>query len=564
MDDEDDVVPAITTKNLNHLGIVAATLRDNRIGERIDFLLGEQQVTAKVTLGQCVSAMILNGLGFANRALYLVSRFFIDKPVDILLGRGIEASDLNDDTLGKALDIIADYDQTRFFADIAFPIALELKQVGRYRWIDSTSFSLEGDYDGWEGDEENPPQLIRITHGFSKAGRPDLKQVMMSLVMVGPAGIPIWAEPQDGNSSDKKTFHEIRRRVNEFAAQFQPETDTCWVADSVMYSKDKLLSPEVQDFWITRVPETITEAKKLVTRNVGKQKWEKLEDGYEVYPVRSKYGGVDHRWLLIFSAQAYEREMKTFTRNLVREKEEITQALWHLSNEEFTCEADALKKFREATKKYRYHRAKVVAVITKKKYHKKGRPGPNEIPDQVYCLQLKFVENKKAVKKALISKGRFILATNDLNEKRLPDKKVLTEYKNLQRNERGFRMLKDPWFLVDKIYLKTPNRIAALMSVMALTLLVYNLGQYKLRENLKAEKETLPNQLDKEVSNPTLRWVFQLMTGVAVVTICQGGAKKRLVANLNSIQKKIVNFFGPEAMKIYGLWTERLVRCGSG
>jgi transposase len=267
----DNSVPVLTTKNLNHLGIVAATLRDNRIGERIDLLLGEKrQVTSKVSLGQCVSAMIINGLGFANRALYLVSRFFVDKPVQLLLGPGVEAEDLNDDTLGKCLDIIADYDPTHFFANIAFPIALELKQVGRYRWMDSTSFSLEGDYSGWEADEENPPQLIRVAHGFSKAGRPDLKQVMMSLVMVGPAGLPIWAEPQDGNSSDKKTFHDIRQRTNEFSAQFQPEADTCWVADSAFYSKERLLSPEVQDFWITRVPETVTEAKKLVTRNIPK------------------------------------------------------------------------------------------------------------------------------------------------------------------------------------------------------------------------------------------------------------------------------------------------------
>jgi transposase len=48
--------------------------------------------------------MILNGLGFVNQRLYLVSKFFEDKPVGRLIAEGIEAEHLNDDRLGRALD----------------------------------------------------------------------------------------------------------------------------------------------------------------------------------------------------------------------------------------------------------------------------------------------------------------------------------------------------------------------------------------------------------------------------------------------------------------------------
>ena len=44
-------------------------------------------------------AMILNGLGFSNRRLYLVSQFFATKPVEHLLGAGITAELLHDDCL---------------------------------------------------------------------------------------------------------------------------------------------------------------------------------------------------------------------------------------------------------------------------------------------------------------------------------------------------------------------------------------------------------------------------------------------------------------------------------
>lgn len=42
--------------------------------------------------------MILNGLGWVNRALYLMPHFFKDKPVERLLGAEITAEQLNDDT----------------------------------------------------------------------------------------------------------------------------------------------------------------------------------------------------------------------------------------------------------------------------------------------------------------------------------------------------------------------------------------------------------------------------------------------------------------------------------
>jgi uncharacterized protein DUF4277 len=60
--------------------------------------------------------MILNGLGFSNRRLYLVSQFFATKPVEHLLGAGITAEMLHDDCLGRTLDWLHDHDPTALFA----------------------------------------------------------------------------------------------------------------------------------------------------------------------------------------------------------------------------------------------------------------------------------------------------------------------------------------------------------------------------------------------------------------------------------------------------------------
>jgi transposase len=55
----------------------------------------------------------------------------------------------------------------------------------------------------------------------------------------------------------------------------------------------------------------------------------------------------------------------------------------------------------------------------------------------------------------------------------------------------------------------TDARIAALGMIMALCLLVYNLGQRQLRQALAQSDATIPNQLGKPTATPTLRWVFQ-------------------------------------------------------
>ncbi len=70
------------TRKLDHLGLVAGMIRQLGIVKSIDSLLGSKStVTKNISVGECVAGMIINGLGFANQALYKGSRFFSNKPV---------------------------------------------------------------------------------------------------------------------------------------------------------------------------------------------------------------------------------------------------------------------------------------------------------------------------------------------------------------------------------------------------------------------------------------------------------------------------------------------------
>ena len=77
------------TERLDHLGRVARVCREVGIAEWLDERAGDQR--RSVSMGTATVAMILNGLGFCNRQLYLVPQYFENKPVEHLLGEGITA-----------------------------------------------------------------------------------------------------------------------------------------------------------------------------------------------------------------------------------------------------------------------------------------------------------------------------------------------------------------------------------------------------------------------------------------------------------------------------------------
>src|SRR5438874_10102499 len=149
------------TERLDHLGIVAGVCREAGIAEWLDECAGDQR--RSVSIGTATVAMILNGLGFSNRQLYLVPQYFENKPVEHLLGEGITADMLNDDCLGRTLDWRDAHDVTTLFAGLALQARQRFGIAAQHLHIDTTSFSVSGDY---AIIEEGDPVALAITYGY--------------------------------------------------------------------------------------------------------------------------------------------------------------------------------------------------------------------------------------------------------------------------------------------------------------------------------------------------------------------------------------------------------------
>jgi len=114
------------------------------------------------------------------------------------------------------------------------------------------------------------------------------------------------------------------------------------VMDAAFYSRENLQECR-QMRWVTRVPETLKEVREHFLK-LDMESMAELAPGYRYIAVPSSYAGEDQRWLIVLSEQAYEREMKTFEKNLEKERDRNAKDLKHLRGEVFACEADAQRQ----------------------------------------------------------------------------------------------------------------------------------------------------------------------------------------------------------------------------
>jgi transposase len=178
------------SKLIQHLGIIAELCNEVKLAEKIDQLMPENY--RLVSIGKTVQAMIINALGYAGRALYLTKRFFVNRPVEQLIGPDVTSNQLNDAALGTALDSIWKYGVTELFFQVASKILREQGIETRFAHLDSTTFTLHGEYNS-EFDEA-PEGVIHITKGYSKDNAPDLNQVVVQLICSNRSSIPMWLE----------------------------------------------------------------------------------------------------------------------------------------------------------------------------------------------------------------------------------------------------------------------------------------------------------------------------------------------------------------------------------
>ena len=545
----------IKVKNLDHLGIVAGIIDSIGIVEIINELIGVEK-DEKVNAGQVVKAMIINGLGFVSKPLYMFPEYFETIACEHLIGTGVKPEYLNDDKLGRVMDKLFIKGLDTIFFIIAVKAAQKFGVSLSTSHLDSSSIHVHGQYNtslpevifenqkiGNNQELEEiavkSPKEITITYGYSRDHRPDLKQFIIEMICSGDGDIPIFLKLASGNQADSSCFGQIAVEYHK-----QLEVNSLMVADSALYTESNLkMMSDLQ--WLCRVPLSIKAAKSLISTIPESEFIDSTIPGYKLVSKTENYAGIEQRWLVVQSQERRESDLRKLTQKITKAESKAVLDLKKLSQERFACEADAIKALSKLSTQFKYHQINE-SKVTPAKSNKKD--SLNEIS---YQISATVCQDESKINTELLSAGRFIIATNVLDSQELSDDSMLREYKAQQSCERGFGFLKDPLFFADSIFLKSPERIESMGMIMGLCLLVYTLAQRQIRNALKESKSTIKNQLGKATNSPTLRWIFQCFHCIHLITLNQ----EEHISNWNKDRDFILRLLPDDCLRYYQLAT---------
>jgi transposase len=152
-------------------------------------------VRCHLSPGTRIKALVLNIL-CSGKPLYKVHEFYQALDSEMLFDTSISPDQLNDDALGRALDYLHEAEAWKVYSTLALKARKRLNLPIGVLHNDTTSISVYGEY------KQSKEDGLQITYGYSKAHRPDLKQIVLEMG-VTPERIPILAKVENGNISDK-------------------------------------------------------------------------------------------------------------------------------------------------------------------------------------------------------------------------------------------------------------------------------------------------------------------------------------------------------------------------
>ena len=523
-------------ERLDHLGIIAGVIKDLKIVELIDARLGTYEGES-LSAGETVAGMIINGLGFSNKPLSLTPLFFKHCPLWLLFHEGVKADDFNRFKLGRILDRCYGYGTELLFAEISLAVCRQEKVDTRFNSLDSTSFTLSGNYLGKTDDD-----MVKITLGYSKDHRPDLKQVMLEMMVSHDGGIPLIGKALDGNASDNTVFAE---RCEKLVESFkESETPRYVIADCKLYTEKN--SGNLKDLlFVTRIPNNIKEVGVTIDKALAApDNWEILDDDRKMQTFEVEHYGIKQRWHVVSSETSRQRAIKKVDKRITKEIKIVEKQLFHLQAKRFNCADDASATAQTLAKKWKNHSLKETQIVEHLGYEGKGRPKKDQKPTKIsYQVIATSEEDADKISRSKAKEGHYVIGGNT-DPKELSNQEVVSVYKEQHQVERGFRFLKDPLFFVSSLFVKTPKRIMALLMVMLLSLLVYGIAERRMRACLAEQDETLPNQIHQAIQAPTLRWVFQLLFGIHCLKISTENQSYQVIEGLTPLRQKILLLFG--------------------
>jgi transposase len=538
------VLPTIEAYHVQHLPIVKAYADKIGLVEAINHIVPTEMA---IDPGTVVLGMILDTLS-GRSPLYRLEEFFSHQDTALLLGKAVAPEAFQDDTVGRVLDRLYDTGTMKVFTACAVRADRVFGFDKRYVHFDTTSITVYGEYPPPEEAEEQEVPF-RITYGYSKDKRPDLKQFVFSTLCVDRA-VPLWGKPADGNASDKTVNNTLLSNIATFLAQHGVAPGAyIYVADAALVTADNLAALG-DTLFITRLPATYTECGRLIAEAVAHKTWDEVGilahtkptkhrpvTSYKAYEGHVTLYGTPYRAVVVHSSAQDKRRQQRLARDIQASYSTAQTAARTAERQEYFCRADAeaaAAKLRAVSAPYHL----VDVTVEERPVYGRGRPSlqkPRPIKAMRYRLKTAISPQSEHMARLEEEAGCFVLLTNVPTAGDLAHsaRDILTVYKDQHGTEQNYGFLKDP-VIVNSLFLKKPERIEALGLILLLALLIWRVMERAMRTYVGTTSTPLPGWDKQATERPT---AFMMVTKFAGVMVLKLGHDRQLARPLSVVQQ---------------------------
>jgi len=512
-----------------------------------------------LTHGQASVAMI-TGIMFQVLQLYRLCKFANETTVLDVIFPDIASNEYFDDRLADTLDALFKYGignlETLLTQSMINVFGIETDLCHN----DTTSASVYG-----QCNKNRTTESIKITFGYSKKHRQDLKQLVWSLSVSSDSAFPLFQKAYSGNTSDVDTYVEQWHNLIDLLGR----RDFLYVADSKIITKENMAHiHENEGFFIAPVPMYETyktafyDALDQHDQEILIPYKDQVNRGFEV-PLTVTHEDKDYpfRMIILYDHGLFARKRRTRENRIAKTRSAFDELSTKLNRYKLKTEEAIDKACAEILKKYHTteffeYRITNDPVVTYKNA-KRGRTPKGKTPEKVAVVKdhfsIELIFNESAFEAELYRCGYYPLMTNKPKED-LSIEEAMMAHKNQYKSEHTNRRAKSGYSL-EPIYLHTPERIEALLLLFKVALQVIVLIERTARRNI-AERdrgldEFMPNR--KDVRNPRTEYLLKEFQYIVLCNILfQNGEVQSFISELNELQSDILKILEvPQECYIY-------------
>ena len=459
---------------------------------------------------------------------------------------------VNDDRAGRTLDAL--YDQRAviwgdLIANAAQHYALDLHRLH----ADTMAMTFAGLFAAQPAIEGVP----RLEPGYNPAGA-WLQQLKLFALAAGDGGLPVWFDVLPGGTGDSTTYAPQCAAFSDHArlARFLPLEDIILIGDRNMPTAENQLT------WLRLHlgyigPITLQDHHRQTLRDVleAGHTWQALpyvakRESTKLLAQRTHDRGLGHT-VTVSDPQDPSRHWSV--RHLYVHSSALARREMARRHTDMAAIEAELQRLQGLVNKYDYKTPEMVTRRVQSKAFKK-RPAQQYFTIEVVShadrpaapLELRYRVDDAQVQRDAELDGVYLLVAGG-KAATLSDAEIMAEWKGQYKVEHSFRLV-NQLFLVTPLFLKTPQRIAALVFLVMVGALIAGLIERQVRRALAELQQPLKGLMPegRDSLRPTVTRLFKAFADYSLVQIKEacGRVVESRFARLNPVQAHILELLG--------------------